>query len=224
MTELIFMLTHHDVTISNAIQVFENEVKGTHLKYIGCKDISLPLAELKELFRKMKKERLTTFLEVVSYDENKHFEGIDKAIAIGADYIIGGMPWLAEKTADYLAKKKANIKFFPYIGKIVDHPCILEGTIKEIVDNGLEFEKKGMKGFNVLLYRYTGNVNHLLDEVTAKLSVPIVYAGSVDSYARIEQLKSKNVFAFTIGGAILEFKFAQEKSVRSQIEAVLKQL
>lgn len=222
MTELIFMLTHHDVTIPNAIQVFENEVKGTHLKFVGCKDIGLPLYELKDLFHRMKKEGLTTFLEVVSYDENKHFEGIEKAIHVGADYIIGGMPWFAEKTASYLSRKKAKARFFPYIGKIVDHPCILQGTTKEIVSNGLEFEKKGIEGFNLLLYRYTGNVNRLFDEVTANLSVPIVYAGSVDSYERITQLKSKNVFAFTIGGAILEHKFAQVKTVRAQIESVLK--
>src|SRR5208283_3199398 len=38
--EFIFMLTHHDVTIPNALQVFD-EVKDTGLKCIGCKDIGL---------------------------------------------------------------------------------------------------------------------------------------------------------------------------------------
>jgi hypothetical protein len=224
MTELIFMLTHHDVTIPNAIEVFENEVKGTDLKFVGCKDIGLSLEDLKELFLRMKEEGLTTFLEVVSYDEDKHFEGIDKAIYVGADYVIGGMPWFAEKTVKYLREKEAKMKFFPYIGKIVDHPCMLEGKVEEIVGNGLEFEKKGVEGINLLLYRYTGNVNQLFDDVTEKLHIPIIYAGSVDGYSRIKQLTSRNVFAFTIGSAILEYKFSPEKSIRHQIESVLEKL
>jgi hypothetical protein len=224
MTELIFMLTHHDVTIPNAIEVFENEVKGSDLKFVGCKDIGLSLEDLEELFLRMKEEGLTTFLEVVSYDEGKHFEGIDKAICVGADYIIGGMPWFAKKTVKYLREKEAKIKFFPYIGRIVDHPCRLEGTVEEIVDNGLEFEKNDIEGINLLLYRYSVNVDHLFDEVTKKLHIPIIYAGSVDNYSKIRQLTSRNVFAFTIGSAILEYKFSPENSIRRQIEAVLEKL
>lgn len=220
MTEFIFMLTHHDVTIPNALEVFE-EIKDTGLKFIGCKDIGLPIEKLQELFREMKNADMTTFIEVVSNDEEKHFIGVEKAIRVGADYLIGGMPRFTGKTLEYLKEKKANLKFFPYIGKVIGHPCVLEGSVDEIVDNGVEFEKMGIHGINLLLYRYTGNVNLLLDRAIDTLKIPLIVAGSIDDFEKIGQMKRKNVWAFTIGGAILEKKFAPEKNIKEQVTAVL---
>jgi hypothetical protein len=214
------MLTHHDVTIPNALEVFE-EIKDTGLKFIGCKDIGLPIEKLQELFRKMKNADMTTFIEVVSNDEEKHFMGVEKAIRVGADYLIGGMPRFTRKTLEYLKEKKANLKFFPYIGKVIGHPCVLEGSVDEIVNNGVEFGKMGIHGINLLLYRYTGNVNLLLDRAIETLKIPLIVAGSIDDFEKIGQMKRKNVWAFTIGGAILEKKFAPEKNIKKQVTAVL---
>jgi len=217
------MLTHHDVTIPNALEVFE-EIKDTGLKFIGCKDIGLPIEKLQELFRKMKNADMTTFIEVVSNDEEKHFMGVEKAIRVGADYLIGSMPRFTGKTLEYLKEKKANLKFFPYIGKVTGHPCVLNGSVDEIVNNGVEFGKMGIHGINLLLYRYTGNVNLLLDRVIDTLKIPLIVAGSIDDFEKIGQMKRKNVWAFTIGGAILEKKFAPQKNIKEQVTAVLNQL
>jgi len=223
MTEFIFMLTHHDVTIPNAFEVLE-EVKDTGLKYVGCKDIGLPLKKLKELFNRMKNLGLITFLEVVSGDEEKHFEGVKKAIHVGADYLIGGMPQFTRKTLDYIRREKSDLKFFPYIGRVVGHPCILEGDVEEIVANGREFENLGVDGINLLLYRYRGDREALLNKITAALKIPIIVAGSIDSFEKIEQLKRKNIWAFTIGGAVLERKFVPGGGIREQVIEVLKRL
>jgi NAD(P)H-dependent flavin oxidoreductase YrpB (nitropropane dioxygenase family) len=220
MTEFIFMLTHHDVTIPNALEVFE-EIKDTGLKFVGCKDIGLPIEKLQELFRKMKNADMTTFIEVVSNDEEKHFMGVEKAIRVGADYLIGGMPRFTAKTLEYLKEKKANLKFFPYIGKVIGHPCSLEGSVDEIVNNGVEFGEMGIHGINLLLYRYTGNVNLLLDKVIGTLKIPLIVAGSIDDFEKIGEMKKKNVWAFTIGGAILEKKFAPRKDIKEQVTTVL---
>ena len=220
MTEFIFMLTHHDVTIPNALEVFE-EIKDTGLRFVGCKDIGLPIEKLQELFRKMKNADMTTFIEVVSNDEEKHFIGVEKAIRVGADYLIGGMPRFTRKTLEYLKEKKANLKFFPYIGKVIGHPCVLEGSVDEIVNNGVEFGKMGIHGINLLLYRYTGNVNLLLDRAIETLKIPLIVAGSIDDFEKIGQMKRKNVWAFTIGGAVLEKKFAPQKNIKEQVTAVL---
>jgi len=225
MVEFIFMLTHHDVTVPNALEVFE-EVKDTGLKFVGCKDVGLPLDKLKELFHRMKKVGMVTFLEVVTYSDEEHFRGVDTAVAVQADYLIGGMPWFFERTRQYLKEKKAEVKYFPYIGKIEDHPCILKGSVKEIIDNGLEFEKKGVEGINLLLYRYVGDHNELLRQVVEKLEVPIIVAGSVDSFEKIDKLKEKNkcIWAFTIGSAIFEKKFVKGSDLRSQVMAILKHI
>jgi hypothetical protein len=217
------MLTYHDVTIPNAIEVFE-EAKGTGLNFVGCKDIGLPIEKLQELFKIIKREKMKTFLEVVSCDEAKHFEGVEKAIHVQTDYLIGGMPNLTRKTLEYLKEEKADLKFCPYIGKVVGHPCLLEGGIDEIINEGLEFEKIGVDGINLLLYRYGGDVDLLLEKIVNTLSIPIISAGNIDNFEKIDKVKRKGVFAFTIGGAILEKKFAPGKGIREQIEAVLSRL
>ena len=104
---------------------------------------------------------------------------------------------------------------------MVGHPCVLEGSVDEIIDKGLEFEKMGVDGINSLLYRYRGNINLLLERILETLSINIIVAGSIDSFEKIDHLERQGVFAFKIGGAILEKKFALGKSFKEQIEAVL---
>lgn len=214
------MLTHHDVTVKDAIKVF-NEVKDTGLRCVGCKDVGLSEAEYEELFKCMRKAGMTTFFEVVTYDENKHFSGVDLAIRIGADYVVGGMPWFTEKTLAYIKERGADIKYFPYIGKIEGHPCVLKGEVDEIIEDGRRAESLGVDGINLLLYRYTGNQKELLEKVTKELKVPLIIAGSVDSFEKIKELVKHNVWGFTIGGAIFEKKFAPGGDIKDQIKSVL---
>lgn len=214
------MLTHHDVTIPNALQVF-NEVKDTGLKCIGCKDIGLNLDQYKELFSGFKKQGIESFLEVVTYSEEEHFRGVDLALKIGANNLIGGMPMYTQKTMAYLKQKKEQLGFYPYIGKITDHPCILGGTIEEIIKDGKEAEKCGINGINLLLYRYTGDQKKLL-AATKNLKVPLIVAGNVVNFEQINDLRRNKIWAFTIGGAVIEKKFVQNGSTKDQIQTVLK--
>lgn len=223
MTEFIFMLTHHDVTVSNALEVLE-EVKDTGLRFIGCKDVGLSLNQYVELFNRIRKYGLTSFLEVVTYSEEEHFKGVNLALKVGVDNLIGGMPQYTRKTLEYLREKKSKIKYFPYIGKIVDHPCILQGSIEEIINDGKEAEALGVNGINLLLYRYTGNQKTLLNKAVKELKVPLIVAGNVTTFNQIEELKKNNIWAFTIGGAIFEKKFAEKGNIQEQIMAVLSKI
>ena len=220
--EFIFMLTHHDVTIPNALQVF-NEVKDTGLKCVGCKDVGLNVEQYKELFGAFRKHGIKSFLEVVTYSEQEHFRGVDLALQIGADNLIGGMPPYTKKTMDYLKGKEKRLGFYPYIGKITEHPCILSGTVEQIIKDGKEAEKYGIGGINLLLYRYTDDQKKLL-KITKELNVPVIVAGNVANVGQIKELKENNIWAFTIGGAILEKKFVKDGSNKEQIQAVLKSL
>jgi len=221
--EFIFMLTHHDVTLPDASDVVE-KVKDTGLRSIGCKDIGLTVQQYVDLFNKIKEYGMTSFLEVVSYDEREHFRGVDLALEIGADNIIGGMPQYTKKTLDYLKKKGSRIKYFPYIGDIVDHPCILQGSIPKIIISGREAEELGVSGVNLLLYRYKGDQKELLNEVTRKLEIPVIIAGNVKTFEQIDDLRKNNIWGFTIGGAVFEKKFIKDGGVRNQIISVLHQL
>ena len=217
------MLTHHDVTVPNALDLLQ-KVDKTGLKCAGCKDIGLEISKLRQLFLNMKTADMKSFLEVVTMKEDEHYRGVEIALDIGAEYLIGGMPQYTENTIKYLKHKKNPPKFFPYIGKIVGHPCLLRGTLEEIVEDAKRTQKLGADGINLLAYRYDGNVRELIQKVMAAVELPLVVAGNVDSVERIRELKELGVWAFTIGGAIMEKKFAGTADEPDQIKAVLKEV
>jgi len=215
MTEFIFMLTYNDVTRSDAVEVYK-EVRDTDLKFIGFKDIGLPIEKLKELHSMMKDDGRTTFLEVVSATEEDTIKSTKTAIELGVDYLIGGT--YIDATLPLI--KGTNIKYFPYVGKIIDHPCKLRGTIDEIIEDAKRAKGKGIDGINLLAYRYDGDVDKLLVEMK-KIGVPLIVAGSINSYERVKKMKDLDIWAFTIGGAIFDKKFIPDGSYKDNINAVL---
>ena len=82
--ELIVMLTHNDVTVKNAKEVFE-ECKNSKANFWGFKEVGIPLDEMKELYSYMKQCGKTTFLEVVAYTEEECMEGAKMGVACGVD-------------------------------------------------------------------------------------------------------------------------------------------
>ena len=73
-SELIVMLTHNDLTVLNAAEIFD-QCKNSKAQYWGFKEEPLPLEEMKKLFSYMKACGKTTFLEVVAYSEEEGLEG-----------------------------------------------------------------------------------------------------------------------------------------------------
>lgn len=218
MTEFIFMETYNDMTRTDAIEIYQG-IRDTNLKFIGFKDIGLPIEELKELHSMMKKEGKTTFLEVVSASEEETIRSTKTAIELGVDYLIGGT--FIDATLPLI--EGTNIKYFPYVGQIIDHPCKLRGTIEEMVEEAEKVKERGILGINLLAYRYNGDVEELLKKVSG-VGIPLIVAGSIDSYERVSKMKDLDIWAFTIGGAIFDKKFVSSGSYKDNINAVLKEI
>jgi uncharacterized protein related to proFAR isomerase len=218
MTEFIFMETYNDMTRSDAINVYK-EIRDTKIKFIGFKDIGLPIGQLKELHSMMKKDRRTTFLEVVSASEKETIQSTKVALELGVDYLIGGT--YVDSTLPLIKNK--NIKYFPYVGKIVDHPCKLRGSIEEMVQDTKKVKEKAIPGINLLAYRYNGDAEKLIEKVSS-VGLPMIVAGSIDSYERVRKMKEMGIWAFTIGGAIFDKKFVSNGSLKDNINAVLKEI
>jgi len=223
LTEFVFMLTQNDVTVPHALEVLE-QVRGTGLRHVGCKDIGLSPDEYVELFSRMKRYGMATFMEVVSSDEKKHFDGVNLALRLDVDYLVGGMPQHTRKTLEYLKRSGTRTKYCPYVGEVTGHPCILRGSVDEIIDSGREAESLGAYGMNLLLYRYAGDQKALLNSVFEELRLPLIVAGNVRTFEQIEELRARNAWAFTIGGAIFEKRFVKEGSIQDQISAVMNRL
>ena len=218
MVEFIFFLTYSDVTVYNAIDVFEKR-KNTGIKYVGFKDVGLPKEKLLELHERMKKEGMTTFLEVVSATEEDNLRSAKMGIELGVDNLIGGT--YVRQTL--LLLQDTNIKYFPYIGKVIGHPCLLRGTIEEITRDARTVEDLGANGIDLLAYRYDGNPEHLIRTVQEAVRIPLIIAGSINSLERVRKMTELDVWAFTIGSAIFDKKFVPSGTLSDQITAVLKE-
>ncbi|MEM3921295.1 MAG: hypothetical protein QXG25_00185 [Nitrososphaerota archaeon] len=215
-TRLIFMLTHHDRTVSNALQVFE-EIKDTGIENIGFKDVGLSFEELRKLAEKINREGFNSFIEVVSEDEEMCLTAVKQALKMGVKNIIGVKSEYAEK-AFTIAR---GTRFYPYVGRVKGIPEILEGSIEEIIEDAKKFEKMGVDGINLLAYRYTGDPEKLMKEVIKSVNIEVIVAGSIDRFERIKRVIEAGARFYTIGGAIFEKKFVPAGSIRDQIEAVL---
>ena len=73
--DIIVMLTHHDVTVPDAAEVFEVCKDIEAVKLWGFKNVGLPKDQMKALTAAMKAAGKTTFLEVVTYDEASCLDG-----------------------------------------------------------------------------------------------------------------------------------------------------
>ena len=210
---LIVMLTHNDRTVGNAYEIFR-ECKDSKAEYWGFKEKSLPLDEMKDLYKLMKDCKKTTFLEVVEYTEEKGLEGARIAVECGCDILMGTV--FFDSINEFC--KKNNMKYMPFVGKVTERPSVLEGEINEIIDEAKNYIEKGVYGIDLLGYRYKGNAEELNRKLVAQIEAPVCIAGSIDSYKRLREVKEISPWAFTIGGAFFENKFG--KNFEEQINRV----
>ena len=210
--ELIVMLTHHDQTVPNALELFEH-TKEYPIAHWGFKDVGLPPDEMRMVASAMKDAGKTTFLEVVSLSESEGLRGAHLAVELGFDILMGTV--FFPSIADYLKDKV--VRYYPFPGHVHSHPSILDGEIAEIVAHACELEAYGVQGLDLLTYRYDGEAAHLLKQVVAATGIPVVSAGSIASFERINEVWEAGAWGFTIGSAFFEKKFMLDGSFEENV-------
>jgi NAD(P)H-dependent flavin oxidoreductase YrpB (nitropropane dioxygenase family) len=216
MIEFIFMLTRDDVTLPDAREVYAS-IASTGVRHVGCKDVGLPTDELAELMEDIRSNGHETYLEVVSETEEATLASARAAAEIRPDHLIGGT--LIEPVQEILAG--TGIRFWPYVGQIVGHPCLLRGSIDEIAADAERAAALGVDGINLLAYRYDGDVEALVRAVVAATELPVICAGSVDSAERIRALDRCGAWGFTIGTAALDGALVDGAPLSGQLQAAL---
>ena len=214
--ELIVMLTHHDLTVSNALELFKR-LADKPVTHWGFKDVGLPPEQMKPVVTAMKAAGKTTYLEVVSLSEEEGLRGARLAVELGFDVLMGTVFFQSIK--DYLNDKA--VRYYPFPGRVHSHPSILDGTIEEIVVHARLLEAHGVHGMDLLTYRYAGDAPRLLSEVVKATTVPIVSAGSIASYDRIAEVRQAGAWGFTIGSAFFENRFVPEGGFETNMMAVV---
>ena len=213
--ELIVMLTHHDRTVPDSLELFER-TKEYPVTHWGFKDVGLPPNEMQTVVTAMKNAGKTTFLEVVSLSEEEGLRGARLAADLGFDILMGTVFYPSIR--DYLKEKP--VRYYPFPGHVHSHPSILDGEIEEIVAHACELEAYGMHGLDLLTYRYNGEASRLLKQVVDATKIPVVSAGSIASFERINEVWKAGAWGFTIGSAFFDKKFVPNGSFEQNVRAV----
>lgn len=210
---LIVMLTYNDKTVQNAYDIFE-QCKDSKAEFWGMKEAPLPLSEMKRIFDRMKACGKVTALETVAYTEEACLSGAAAAAACGCDILMGTK--FFDSVNNFCCAK--GLKYMPFVGDVDGRPSILQGSAESMLTEAHRCLKKGVYGFDLLGYRYTGDASRLNSCFVSGLDVPVCIAGSVDSFARLDELKAVKPWAFTIGSAFFENKFGN--TFKEQIDTV----
>jgi len=217
--EFILMLTRDDVTVDDALDIY-GQVKDLGLRYVGFKDIGLPVNRLRQLTDAIRAGGQRVMLEVVSERHEDELRSARAALDLGVDYLMGGTH------ADEITRLIAGspIRYFPFPGTVVGHPSALRGTIQEIAESARRLGAlPGVHGLDLLAYRYEGDVEALVTVVVRATPAPVIAAGSISTPAQIQRLTTLGVWGFTVGTAIFERQFVpREPSIQAQVNAVLK--
>jgi hypothetical protein len=213
--ELIVMLTHHDQTVPDALELFER-AKEYPITHWGFKDVGLSPKEMQPVVTAMKDAGKVTFLEVVSLSEEEGLQGAHLAVELGFDILMGTVFY--PSIGDYLKDKP--VRYYPFPGHVHSHPSILDGTIEDIVAHACELETYGVHGLDLLTYRYNGEASHLLKQVVQSTQIPVISAGSIASFERINEVWASGAWGFTIGSAFFDKKFVADGSFEENVWTV----
>ena len=216
---LIVMLTRNDQTVTNALEAFD-ECRDLRVQFWGFKNVGLPVSQMTRLVDRIRSAGKTACLEVVTYTEPECMAAARLAVECKFDYLMGTLFYPA--VFEFL--KGQPIKYAPFCGKVSGHPSILEGSTDEIIAEGRTLEAVGVDAFDLLAYRHVDDPEAMATSFIKAVKVPVILAGSVDSFARIDRVKAMGAWGFTIGGAFFDKKFVPNGSFRDQIAAVAQYL
>ena len=219
MIEFVFMLTHHDRTVDDPADVYE-QVRGCGLRYVGFKDIGVPVTELREVCARAHADGLEVMLEVVSTTREEELRSVVASAEIGVDWLLGGTH--PQDVLRVLAGGAA--RYCPFPGTVVGHPSILQGEIGEIAESARRITGlDGVFGLDLLAYRHqNADPAELTRAVVQAASGPVIAAGSVASTSQIRALDQAGAWGFTIGGAIFEGRLPGGPSIAGQVKEVLR--
>jgi hypothetical protein len=218
MIHFIFMLTHSDATVPNALEVLE-ELRGSDLRYVGFKDVGASAEQLKGITEVAHEQELEVMLEVVSTSAEEERASLQAAREVGVDWVLGGTnPGIGTQIL-----AGTEIRYCPFPGTVVGHPSVLQGKVEEIAEDTARLTSTpGIDGVDLLAYRHaTADIEALVRAVVGASEGPVIAAGSVADLEQVELLARAGAWGFTIGSAIFENRLPGGPGVRGQVDAVL---
>lgn len=201
MIRCVAMLTHNDITVPHALEVFEAN-KHAKAEYWGFKDVGVTLEEGEALLKAMVSAGKHVVIEPLTKDEDMAHKWADLAIKYQIDGVLGYFfPSVSEKL------KAAGINFFPPFGSRNDEMRLV-GTIEELTKAAMEIIDAGSPGIRMSAYRWVdGNPEELAAALKVKFNavgIPFMMTGSVNDFGKLDVIKQMQPWGITVGGALFE--------------------
>jgi 4-hydroxythreonine-4-phosphate dehydrogenase len=201
--DFIFMLTRHDETVADALELLP-QVVAAGVRHIGFKDVGQPIEVLRQLARAIGDAGATAYLEVVSLDEESEVRSARAALDLGVDVLMGGTR--PQSVLPVIAGSR--LRYYPFPGRITGHPSVLEGPPEAIIASAVELAAlEGVHGLDLLAYRFAADVPELIRKVCLAVGKPVIVAGSIDGAERMASVVEAGAAGFTIGTAALDGVF-----------------
>jgi hypothetical protein len=217
--DFIFMLTRHDRTVVDCLDVAE-QIQPLGLRHVGFKDVGVETDVLASLTRALKAQGATVYLEVVSTSEPACLDSARNAVALGVDCLLGGTA--VEATLPILAG--TPIRYFPFPGRPHDHPTKLGGDAARVAEDCRGFRAAGCAGADLLAYRATeaAPVELVRGARTGLDGGRLIVAGSIAGRGRLHEIAAAGADAFTVGSAVFDGSWAPHAgTLEAQLRAVL---
>lgn len=216
--EIIVMLTHHDVTVPGARDLFQ-ECLDLPVTFWGFKDAGVTPRHMERLVRDFRAAGKTPVLEVVSFDEKELSDAADVAIDCGVEYFTGSS--FSAPVAERL--RDNELRYFPFCGDVGGSPIVLTGSVDDVVADAARVRELGADGVDLVAYRFAaGDPTELAAAVAERVGRDhTVIAGSINSVDRMERMHSLAPFAYTMGGALFEGAFVSDGTFRENLQRVL---
>lgn len=212
----VAMLTHHDVTVPNALDVFEQN-KHTKVQYWGFKNTGVDFKQSEKLAQAMRDAgKIVAYESLVSSEEDT-LTAARFAIENGCKLFLGQD--FHRSASDLL--NEHDVWYFPSFGKR-DGPSKLRGTPEEIVADGLAALSQGAYGLRLSVYRYMDGdpetmAAYVIPRVQDKGQMMIT--GTINSFERLDFLKNAQPWGFTMGGALFDDSFSG-KDIAAKLDMI----
>lgn len=200
----VAMLTHHDVTVPNALEVFE-ENKHSKAEYWGFKNTGVDFKQSEKIAQSMRDAGKIVAYESLVTSEEDSLTAAKFAIENGCKMLLGMKFY---RSVSELLKEN-GLWYFPAFGKR-DGPSKLVGTPEEIAEDGLNALAQGSYGLRLSVYRYMdGDPETMAAYVIPKVQNggQMMITGTINSYERLDFLKRVQPWGFTMGGALFDDSF-----------------
>ncbi|MGH6931361.1 MAG: hypothetical protein ACREEE_02885 [Dongiaceae bacterium] len=197
------MLTRDDQTIEDCLEVYD-AIRAVPLRHVGFKDVGVNSETLKRLTDRIKADDRVSYMEVVSTSRDSCLRSAEAGARLGIDCLLGGT-----QVGEILSLLRGTgTGYYPFPGAPTGHPTKLGGSAARIGADTKAAVAAGCAGVDLLAYRATeADPLDLIRAARAATDKTVIVAGSVNSPARIRDVRQAGADLFTIGTAALDGSF-----------------